>query len=744
MPAAHLAARVSARHAAERPHERVEQALLELRDRMRVSDPGLLRLRSALSAAVSVGTALPVQVAIGRVLGYPGQAGFAATLFGAVVAMLGANALAGSDRRTKLRTAAFFPVAVAAGLLTATATSGLRLAQVVGFAVVLFLAVWVRRFGTAWFFYGFMGWMGFFFATFLHATLSLVPELLVASVASTAWVTLLSTTVFHIGAGRALHATLAAFFAAGRSVAREGADLLAVSSAGPARRRRALRALAARQAALADASLLAEAWSSERRATPPGWSPSALRRRLIESQQAVDRIAGASVALAHDGHPDLVVASQRVLDHLARRRDRAAAWAATRLERLSERAKEQDLEGWAPARQLAFGVREFLRFDAAADDPPEVDPGEADFEAATGLVFGGLAGSPAVARDVAARGSRWNPVARLSMTSRQAVQVALAGVLALLAGAVLSPTRYYWAVITVFITFTGTGTRSETWVKGVGRTVGTLLGIVVAILLAHVTAGHSAVVLAIILVSIFLAFYFQKVSATAMGFFITLVLGELYTVLGTFTDSLLALRLGETAVGAGIGIVVALLFAPLSTRDTVRAARGQVYVAMRDLLLGASTCAEGRRVDLDAATRVLDDRARRMALVARPMVRPFGVGAGANRRMRRRMELIVVAVSQCRALTVAMNRDGVHDVASVAAACRSLAEAMDVLSAVALGSGAPEAGIPLLEGDRALFAVGGSSEEAVVRHLHHLSATLFQLAESDPLLAAVRMRELAA
>ena len=65
---------------------------------------------------------------------------------------------------------------MAVGLVPATLLSGQRLAQVVGFAVVLFGAVWVRRWGPSWFFYGFMAWMGFFFATFLQATPAIHPR----------------------------------------------------------------------------------------------------------------------------------------------------------------------------------------------------------------------------------------------------------------------------------------------------------------------------------------------------------------------------------------------------------------------------------------------------------------------------------------------------------------------------------------------------------------------------------------
>ncbi len=714
----------------------VRRILLETKDRVAASDPGLGRLKQALNATLSVGTALPVQLLVARLLGWSGQVAFAATMFGAVVAMMGSNALVAKPRAAAARTAAYFPVAVAVGLVPGTLSGGHRLLQVVGFAAVLFLAVWVRRFGIDFFFYGFMAWMGFFFATFLQASWGLVPELLVASVVSTAWVWVLSSTVFHTDPHRVLQSTLGACFARGRAVAREGVDLLEVAEPGSRAHRRALRSLAGQQAGLAETALLAEAWSAEPGALPAGWSAAALRRRTLEMQQAVERFAGAAVAL-RDASEELVAEARRTLDHLARRRDHAAVVASERLDRLADAAREAGDEDWWPARHLAYGVREFLRFDAAVDDPPEVDPGEEEFEAAVGLVFGNLPGAPAVGRDVPVRAARWNPMGRLSMTSRQAVQVTLAGVLAIVLGTMLSPTRYYWAVIAAFVTFTGTGTRTETLLKGSARIGGTLLGLVAAVVLAHLTVGHQVAIFATILASIFLAFYLVKISYAAMTFFITILLGQLYTVLGTFTDQLLELRLGETAVGAVVGVLVAMVLAPLSTRDTVRSARRELLESLRELLEAVATYAGGGRVDLDGLVRALDDRARRIALVARPLTRPLVLGHS-PRRTRHRLGLYVTAVTQSRALVEAVQRRPLEDPGVAEAAARALADAVGALLPADVGAAAPAAEDPLRRSDVALFRDHRSArdEDPVIRHLHHLGATLTELAETGVALPA--------
>ena len=75
------------------------------------------------------------------------------------------------------------------------------------FVLVMFLAVFVRRFGVPFFFYGFMAWMGYFFASFLQTTLSALPGLMVAVVAATVWLVLLSVTVLRTHPRRVLRST---------------------------------------------------------------------------------------------------------------------------------------------------------------------------------------------------------------------------------------------------------------------------------------------------------------------------------------------------------------------------------------------------------------------------------------------------------------------------------------------------------------------------------------------------------
>jgi uncharacterized membrane protein YccC len=716
--------------------------LRETWDRVVASDPGLSRLRMAGSSAVAMATALAVEYGFATLSGAPPQGRVISMMLGAIVAMMGSMALTGTGVWSKLRTAAFFPVALGVGMalgVTVGAHTDLMLAV---FVLVMFAAVYIRKFGLPYFFYGFMGWMGYFFSTFLHATWPMVPGLLIAIVVGTAWVALLSVTVLRTNPTRTLRRTVRAFDARARAVARAGADLLAADhpahaateSSRPARR------LRAQQARLSDVALMVEGWSAEPGALPEGWSAAALRRRLIDAHQAVDGIASAADALATAG-AGVRAAALPVLDLLARRADTAAEEAAHALAEAAARAGEEG-SGWWPARHLAAAALEFTGLVRTRDTPAE-DEEIDEFEPAVSLALGNLPGSPAVARDVTARGSRWNPLVKRAMTTRQAVQVAVAGALAIMAGRELSTVRYYWAMIAAFIMFSGTGSRSETFVKGSNRVLGTLAGLFVAIWAAQLTNGHTWLILSVVIGSVFCGFYLLRLSYAYMIFFITIMVGQLYTVLHRFSDGIMVLRLEETVVGAVIGFAVAMVVVPVSTRDTVRTARDNLLTSLSALLRAVADRLEGvpaqRGEDdepppaVDQLARAVDDRVRQLALVAKPLLRPL-VWGNSPPRTRHRVALYGATATHTRGLTVALRRY-TGDPGEPAAACRALADAADVLVETPPGRREPTAQEPLGRADTALYAdpcgpdgCRTAGSDPVRRHLIHLHQLLHEIA----------------
>ncbi|WP_435246595.1 FUSC family protein [Streptomyces sp. NRRL F-5630] len=598
-----------------------------IRDAHLGSDPGLGRLRSALTAGLAMAGALGVEYLYARLAGAAPQDMIVYMIIGTVIAMLGSNALAGPSVVANLRIAVFFPVALFAGLLPGIAVAAHDVPMLAGFVVVMFAAVYVRRFGLAYFFYGFMGWMGYFFAAFLHPQVAQLPGLVVAVLLATVWVTALCLALLRHRAGNALRHARAAFGARARAVARTAAALLAAER--PRRRARLRRELHLRQLGLAETALLVEGWSTEPGALPEGWSPRALRRRLLEAQLAIEAMAHAADTLARqpyepEGPRAAAHAIAQALGHHHYPR-------AGRLARALLESRRSDAPGSAPgalpaARQLAAAAATYTGLVGRVPAPGTTPPADSGFEPAVALSLGNLPGSPSVAKDVHARGRGWNPLRRVRLSTRQAFQAAFAGGLAIVVGKAISEQRYYWAVIAAFVAFTGTATRSETVIKAGHRVLGTLLGIIAGIGLAHLTTGHDLLALTLIVVSMSVGFYLVKVSYAYMIFFVTIMVAQMYTLLHEFSAELLLLRLEETAAGALVGILVSLLFLPTSTRDTVNAARAELFGALTELLEGVALRFEGAAVedaDPDALAREVDHRLHALALVARPLTRPL-------------------------------------------------------------------------------------------------------------------------
>lgn len=727
--------------------------LSELGDRLVASDPGLGRLRGALSAAVGVASALGVETIYAAVTHAGAMDSLIAMLLGAVMAMMGSSALTGTGAWRKARTAVFFPVALGVGMASGAAVGNRTGLMLVIFVPVMFVAVFVRRFGMPFFFYGFMCWIGYFFASFLHATMPMLPYMLGAAAVASAWILLLSVTVLRTNPARTLRRTVDGFGARARALARGCADMLAAVDAEPRQRERLRRRLRRRQAQLAEAALMAEGWSAEPGAVPAGDSAAGLRRRLIDAQQLLDRMVAAADALVDpDGtSPDaeLTAAAARVADRLARRDDDAANRAAFALAEAAEHtaastaSTDDGTAGWWPARHFATAALEFVALARSVTGTRTAgtrrEDGEEDgFESVIDLAMGNLPGSASMAGEIPARGSRWNPLARFELVVRQAVQASVAGGLAILAGSLLSPTRYYWAVIAAFVMFAGTATRTETFIKGVNRVAGTLVGLFASIGLAELTAGHTGWVLAVIVGSVFCGFYLIRVSYAYMIFFITILLGQLYTVLHLFSPGLLVVRLEETAVGAVIGFAVALVVMPLSTRDTVLTARNNLLDALAELLGGATDVLQPGRAeeppDLDALSRALDDRMRQLTLVAKPLTRPLLVG-NSPRRTRHRLALYAALVTHARELAVGLRPPlsiPAGATAGAVTACHDLATAVTRFAETPPGEPQPAAATPLVETDAALFAQtsmapGIRSTDPVLRPLIHLQGLLREL-----------------
>jgi hypothetical protein len=215
--------------------------------------------------------------------------------------------------------------------------------------------------------------------------------------------------------------------------------------------------------------------------------------------------------------------------------------------------------------------------------------------------------------------------------------VAVAGSIAVFAGDLLSGRRYYWAVLACFLALTGTFTTGEIAVKGANRVLGTFAGLVVATVTVHLTGRHDSAIIGVVLVCIFIGLYFFRVSYAVMAFAITTVMGQLYNVLHEFSDRLLLLRLAETALGAVVGIAVALVVLPVRTADVrvigIDAFLSSLRTLLDDVRQRLGTGVKSADLFLDA--RTLDGQLHQLAQLALPAGGQTLVGLSGRRSSRR-------------------------------------------------------------------------------------------------------------
>jgi uncharacterized membrane protein YccC len=225
---------------------------------------------------------------------------------------------------------------------------------------------------------------------------------------------------------------------------------------------------------------------------------------------------------------------------------------------------------------------------------------------------------------------------------RLATRVTLASGLAMAGGMALSPQRWFWAVITVYVVFLNVRSRGDTIYKGVQRMAGTVLGILSGLMIATAFSGDRTVETVALLLSIFGMYYFAMSSYTACIFFVTVMLGLIYGMLGAPLETVLALRLEETLIGAAAGMFVAAVVFPNPTSDQVRRS-GQAV--LRQLAVVVRLCATAlggaAAASPSVAMREVDRLMADLRLALAPMV------AGRSLLRRSSIERPVSALLDC-------------------------------------------------------------------------------------------------
>ncbi len=663
LPRQALTAAPFGRRAFDRGRSRLHSELRDAWDRFLASDPGLNRLRRGLRAVLAVGTTIGVQLLVAHGLGATGTTRVLHLLLGSLLAMNMATVIRQGPRRETAIAAGWAPVAAATGAVLATVAAPLHWLALAVFVLVCSTAVWVRRFGGAWFAGGFIVWQAYFFTLYLHPPLSALPGMLLAVAVSGVWVTGLLLTVLHAEPGRTLARTVTALRARARSVVSHCLDVLEDPTD------QHIQSLRSQLVKLSEVTLLFDGQLSDRRALPEGYSAARLRRWIIGVEISCEELANATVDLGRDGDaPSETLAGTT---HMLRQ----LGWGHLEDARTTIGTLRSPPHDRIPSVRRLASSADMLLTSVADWTSGRLRGGSAEggYEPVVRLVGGNLPGTTVFTP--AERAGRLLAPRTWSTPSRQALQAGAAAALAIVAGELISTQRFYWAVIAAFVAFTGTATVGETVRKSVARTVGTLAGLVIAVGLAQLTAGHELVTVAALLACIFCAFYVQALSYATMIFFITLMLGELYGVLNRFSDTVLLVRLAETAAGAAAGILVSVLVLPTRTRPTLIQARRDLLQALSQLTAECALRLEGRAEGNHLLTDAirLDEAARQVLRNADSLLSVRGLDRD-HRDRHRRVAVLGVCASTARSLVPAVLATRTPVAPELAEACRVLAE----------------------------------------------------------------------
>jgi uncharacterized membrane protein YccC len=575
-------------------------------------DPGLVRLRLAGIGTASTVFAAAVMSGVRALSGQP----VTVVLFASALAMISNQAVNEPEvprvRMTTLLMLGPALVSIVAGTLLVPHP----VIADVAFVTVTMVAVYLRRFDARGFALGMAAFMPFFFTQFLHVTVAQLPWLLGAAVTGIGATLLLRGWAFAERPERTLDRLVRAFRARLHALVEAVAGLLVAQ---PGAVEDKMRDVRRRRARLNDTALLLAdsverhgAHHQDRSERYDDGDPKDSALDIVDAELAAERLAVATERL---------VQRNEVLDDGSRRAllsglNGIGAASATgtppgMVPALLDEAKRnvsalaRETQGHGDrAQRVAFAVIRLANALGAAQREDGSLPARED-------------GEPVPADSDAIEDADADESKGLPLSTRQALQVGLATSLAIVVGELVSPARWYWAVLTAFVVFAGTNSRGDVLSRGWRRLVGTLGGVLAGMGLAVLVSGRELPALLVMFGCVFCALYVVPISPTLLAFWITAVLALLYGLIGQFSVQTLILRIEETAVGAAMGMLAAYLVLPKRTReafgealdDMVDAADGVLAAAVEEILGREPASPPGALTpDLHQALSTLRDR----------------------------------------------------------------------------------------------------------------------------------------
>jgi hypothetical protein len=604
------------------------------------------RLRLAVRIVAGAGSAMAVAFGVAHAAGRPDLIPMVvAALVALQIGFVVNDATVGGQLVSTAVAAGTFGAAAMVG----TAAGGDRSVSLVLLGAFVFAGVWIRRFGRRGVGIGMMAWMGDFIGFYLGGDVGGYrwEETFIA--VGTVAMLAVGLGLFWPRPARAVARTQRSFLARAKGVAAAAGDLVSVGTisswADDDRARAAQGALHRMRRAqdrLNETALMIDSQLATPSALPEGTSAQALHQHLFDAELAMQTVARMAEQLMTSPIRD--TARGRITEALDAVRSDDVDEAA----RLA-RALVADLASWEPVTtgrpshahaaiyRLAGALvawSEALRAWMAVETEAPRDASDLPFRPTVDLVAGYLPGSAAVA-PTAALQARRGLAGRLLPSTRLAVQMTVAVSAAIVVGDAISGRRFYWAALAAFLAFFGANTTGEQVTKAFNRVAGTVIGLISGILLAHLVGHRVHVALAVSLVALFLGLYFMRVSYALFVIGLVTMMGQVYVQFGEFTNGLLFLRLGETAVGAVIAMAAAVLIFPVRTEGAVTVALSDAVRRLGSMLADAGGDwkhdEDGEAVaQLRHDARMLDLAFQTLSVTARPMSRTL-LGAGSDR-----------------------------------------------------------------------------------------------------------------
>jgi hypothetical protein len=678
------------------------------------SDPGFNRLRGAAQSVLTIAIALGAEWAFVHLTGaLQIESGATASvamaskvaaanhdllaiamLLGAIVGLIASAGVQDPTAKSQVITFLILPIPIISALALGIAIGDDRVAALVVIALVLALGTYLRRFGPRGFLAGQLLFIGYFVGFSLHSAV-MIGDLgwLAAEVGvGLGIVAVVRFALFYPHPARTLERTRRSFDARARrvtSLAREMFDAVRLD-------RRRVRRMHRQLIRLNEAALMIDAQLGDPGAVPDGSSGELLHQRLFDIELALTNIARFVTTMEHLDLP----AEQRcevrlALVDLASGDNKGAKTHAETLIGLLHAAgrPHAGVDRTAPVvtHRFAGSVIDLCEAMTEWMALGTIDIEKSTFQSSVVLLGGWLPGSAYVSSTASLEGgTRWGEGAGLARYTRNAVQIGVAAGAAIVLGDLISPHRFYWAVLAAFITFMGAHNAGEQIRKAVLRVAGTVIGIGVGSLLVSAVGHHTSWSIAIVLVSLFLGLYLFRISYAFLAVAITVTVSQLYQQLGEFTNSLLVVRLEETALGAAVAIVVVMLVLPLHTRQVLRVAVREHVEAVGRLADHATARLVGREDGIGSTlrsdARAVDAAYQAVVLTAQPVGRT--VWGSADEDTMRALRLTSASRNYSRNLVVDTGRlqpPGVSTDLDIARASATLHHSIEVVARALTG-----------------------------------------------------------